>query len=154
LRESVLDYQKEHVARLAQTAGKSLSHLTRGRYTGVTLDADLNPRVTMDGKRDVPVSSLSHGTRDAFYFCLRAALAQELAAREPLPVILDDPTAHFDEERRGSLLGHLEDLAKDLQVILLTHDRRTLNQIREAHVLKIGTESYTSDSARKIDVRR
>ena len=154
LRESVLDYQKEHVARLAQTAGKSLSHLTRGRYTGVTLDADLNPRITMDGKRDVPVSSLSHGTRDAFYFCLRAALAQELAAREPLPVILDDPTAHFDEERRGSLLGHLEDLAKDIQVILLTHDRRTLNQIREAHVLKIGTEGYTSDSARKIDVRR
>ena len=32
--------------------------------------------------------------------------------------------------------------------------RPHLNQIREAHVLKIGTEGYTSDSARKIDVRR
>lgn len=154
LRESVLDYQKEHVARLARTAGKSLSHLTRGRYTGVTLDADLNPMVSLDGKREIPVSSLSHGTRDAFYFCLRAALAQELAAREPLPLVLDDPTAHFDEDRRGALLGHLEDLAEDIQVILLTHDRKVLNQIREAHVLKIGNESYAGDSARKIDVRR
>ena len=154
LRESVLDYQKEHVARLAQTAGKSLSHLTHGRYTSVTLDAELNPRVSLDGRMEVPLESLSHGTRDAFYFCLRAALAQELAAREPLPLVLDDPTAHFDEERRGILLGHLEDLAKGFQIVLLTHDRRVLNQIREAHVLKIGMESYTSDSSRKIDVRR
>jgi uncharacterized protein YhaN len=107
----------------------------------------------MDGSRQVRVEAMSHGARDAFYFCLRAALAQELAGREPLPLVLDDPTAHFDEERRGALLGYLEDLAKDIQVVLLTHDRRVLNQIREAHVLKIGTESYASDSARKIDVR-
>jgi len=82
-----------------------------------------------------------------------AALAQELAGREPLPLVLDDPTAHFDEDRRGVLLGYLEELAKDIQVVLMTHDRRVLNQIREAHVLTIGTESHTSDSARKIDIR-
>jgi uncharacterized protein YhaN len=110
--------------------------------------------VRQDGAREIPVEALSHGARDAFYFALRAALAQELAAREPLPLLLDDPTAHFDEERRGSLVGHLEDLAKDLQVILLTHDRRILNQVREAHVLKIGTESSASDSTRKIQIRR
>lgn len=154
LRESVLDYQKEHVARLARAAGKSLSHITKGRYKSVTLDTDMNPRVALDGRSDVPLESLSHGTRDAFYFCLRASLAQELAAKEPLPLVLDDPTSHLDEDRRGILLGHLEDLAKDIQVVLLTHDRRVLNQIREAHVLKIGTEGYASDSARKIDVRR
>jgi uncharacterized protein YhaN len=153
LRESVLDYQKEHVARLAQSAGRTLSTLTRGRYSAVTLDADLNPTVSLDGKRDLPLEALSHGARDAFYLCLRAALAQELAAREPLPLVLDDPMAHFDEDRRLALLGHLEELAGDIQIILLTHDRRVLNQIREAHVLKIGTAGYASDSARKIDVR-
>jgi uncharacterized protein YhaN len=141
------------VARLATMAGKSLSELTRGRYTRVTLDSDLNPTVSMEGKRDLRVDSMSHGARDVFYFCLRAALAQELAAREPLPLVLDDPTAHFDEERRGALLGYLEQMAKGIQVILMTHDRKVLNQIREAHVLTIGTESYATDSARKIDVR-
>jgi len=154
LRESVQDYQKEHVARLAKTAGRSLSSLTKGRYNKVTLDSELNPTVGMDGRREVRVESLSHGARDAFYFCLRAALAKELASREPLPLILDDPTAHFDEERRGTLLAYLEHLAKDIQVILMTHDRKVLNQIREAHVLAIGTEGHPSDSARKIDVRR
>jgi uncharacterized protein YhaN len=68
--------------------------------------------------------------------------------------VLDDPTAHFDEERRGALLGYLEELAKGIQVVFLTHDRKVLNQIREAHVLTIGTDSYATDSARKIDVRR
>jgi len=154
LRDSVLDYQKEHVARLAQVSGRTLGHLTRGRYSQVTLDTELNPTVRLDGAREIPVEALSHGARDAFYFALRAALAQELAAREPLPLLLDDPTAHFDEERRGSLVGHLEDLAKDLQVILLTHDRRILNQVREAHVLKIGTEGSPTDSTRKIQIRR
>jgi uncharacterized protein YhaN len=101
----------------------------------------------------MPVDAMSHGARDAFYFCLRAALAQELAAREPLPLLLDDPTAHLDEERRGALLSYLEELARDLQVILLTHDRKVLNQIREAHVLTIGAEARSGDPDRKVDVR-
>ncbi len=154
LRESVLAYQKEHVGRLAQIAGRTLSHLTRGRYGRVTLDAELTATLTLDGKEDVPVESLSHGARDAFYFALRAALARELAAREPLPLLLDDPTAHFDEERRGTLLSYLEALTEDIQVILLTHDRRVLNQVRTAHLVVIGNASYVKESDRTIQVRR
>ena len=41
-----------------------------------------------------------------------------------------------------------------IQVVFLTHDRKVLNQIREAHVLTIGTDSAAADSGRKIDVRR
>jgi predicted ATPase len=48
----------------------------------------------------------------------------------------------------------LEDLAKEIQVILLTHDRRVLNQIREAHVLALGTSVHAKDSATKISTRR
>ena len=153
LRESVLAYQKEHVGRLASLAGGTLAQLTGGRYSKVTLDAELNPTVGANGREDVPVDSLSRGTRDAFYFALRAALARELASREPLPLLLDDPSAHLDEERRGTLVGYLENLTQDLQVILLTHDRRILNQVREAHLVAIGTESYAAGSDRKVQIR-
>jgi len=153
LRESVVDYQKEHVARLARQAGQTLEQLTHGRYTAVSLDQDLTPSVRAAGSKEISVETLSHGTRDAFYFALRAALARELAVREPLPLLLDDPTAHFDEERRGALLALLETLAQDIQVILLTHDRRVLNQVREAHVMAIGSDARTADSARKVQVR-
>jgi uncharacterized protein YhaN len=153
LRESVTAYQEEHVGRLATLAGATLAQLTGGRYSKVTLDAELNPTVGTNGREDVPVDSLSHGARDAFYFALRSALVRELAAREPLPLLLDDPSAHLDEERRGTLVGYLEGLTQDLQVILLTHDRRILNQVREVHLVTIGTESYATGSNRKIQVR-
>ena len=154
LRDSVIAYQQQHVGRLAEAAGATLSKLTGGRYKSVTLDADFNPLLSTDGRKSVPLGVLSRGARDAFYFSLRAALAKELAAREPLPLILDDPIAHLDEERRGTLLAMLEDLAKEIQVILLTHDRRVLNQIREAHVLALGTSVLAKDSATKISTRR
>ncbi len=153
LRESVVEYQKEHVARLAQAAGRALARLTKERYTQVALDAELTPTVSLEGSREVSVEALSRGARDAFYFALRAALACEIAAREPLPLLLDDPSAHLDEERKGDLIGYLEALASDLQVVLLTHDRRILNLVRQAHVLTIGTTSLATDSTRKVRVR-
>jgi DNA repair exonuclease SbcCD ATPase subunit len=154
LRDSVVAYQQQHVGRLADVAGATLSRLTEGRYRKVALDADFNPTVSVDGRDGVPLESLSRGTRDAFYLALRAALARELAAREPLPLILDDPIAHFDEERRGALLAILEELSTEIQVVLLTHDRRVLNQVRDAHVLAIGTAVRTKDSTRKVEARR
>jgi hypothetical protein len=153
LRDSVLAYQQEHVGRLASLAEATLIRLTNGRYSRVTLDGDFHPTLAMDG-REVPLEALSRGARDGFYLALRAALARELAAREPLPLILDDPIAHFDEERRGVLLGFLEELCEEVQVILLTHDRRVLNHVREAHVLGVGTSGLSRESARKVEVRR
>jgi len=154
LRDAVQTYQREHVGRMASQAEATFSRLTNGRYTKLRLDADFHP-VLATGDRDVvPIESLSRGARDAFYLSLRAALARELAAREPLPLLLDDPIAHMDEERRGLLLGVLEELASEIQVILLTHDRRVLNNVREAHVMGVGTASPTKDSGRKIEFRR
>jgi uncharacterized protein YhaN len=153
LRDSVLAYQQEHVGRLASLAEVTLVRLTGGRYSRVILDGDFHPTLAMEG-REVPLEALSRGARDAFYLALRAALARELAAREPLPLLLDDPIAHFDEERRGVLLGFLEELAEEVQVILLTHDRRVLNHVREAHLMGVGTSGLSRDSGRKVEVRR
>lgn len=154
LRDSVIAYQQQHVGRLAEGAGATLSRLTGGRYRAVALDADFNPTLSLAGRDGIALGSLSRGARDAFYLSLRAALCHELAAREPLPLILDDPIAHMDEERRGVLLGLLEDLAEEIQVVLLTHDRRVLNQVREAHVLALGNAVHAKESTRKVEARK
>lgn len=153
LRDAVQAYQGEHVGRLAENAGRTLGRITGGRYTKVTLGADLAPELSLDGRDGVPLESLSRGAHDAFYLSLRAALARELAAREPLPLLLDDPVAHFDEERRAVLLGCLEELAAEIQVILLSHDRRVLDSVREAHVLAMGAGLAGAPPRRKIQVR-
>ena len=153
LRDSVIAYQQQHVGRLAESAGVTLARLTGGKYRSVALDAEFGVTLAA-GKKQVKLESLSRGARDAFYFALRAALARELAAREPVPLLLDDPIAHFDEERRGTLLALLEELSREIQVILLTHDRRILNQVREAHVLAVGTASVAKESATKVEARK
>lgn len=154
LRDSVIAYQQQHVGRLGEVAGATLARLTGGRYRRVTLDAEFTPLLGTNGKEGVPLESLSRGTRDAFYFALRASLARELAAREPVPLLLDDPIAHLDEERRGTLLAMLEELAREIQVIVLTHDRRVLNQVREAHVLAMGGGVPAREAAAKVETRR
>lgn len=153
LRDSVIAYQQQHVGRLGGVAGSTLARLTAGRYRAVTLDSDFTPMLATDGKERVPLEALSRGARDAFYFALRAALAKELAAREPVPLLLDDPIAHLDEERRGTMLAMLEELAREIQVVLLTHDRRVLNQVREAHVIALGA-GVTPASSRKVEARK
>ncbi|MGE5177619.1 MAG: AAA family ATPase [Bacteroidota bacterium] len=153
LRDSVIAYQQQHVGRLAESAGVTLARLTGGKYQSVALDSDFGVTLAT-GKRQVPLESLSRGARDAFYLALRAALARELAAREPVPLLLDDPIAHFDEERRGTLLALLEELSREIQVVLLTHDRRILNQVREAHVLAVGTAAVAKESAAKVETRK
>jgi DNA repair exonuclease SbcCD ATPase subunit len=153
LRDSVIAFQQQHVGRLAKTAGATMNRLTNGRYKGVALDADFTPTLSTDGRDRVPLEALSRGARDAFYFSLRAALVRELAAREPVPLLLDDPVAHFDEERRGTLVAMLEELAREVQVILLTHDKRVLNQVRDAHVLPLGSSARAKDSTRKVQAR-
>jgi predicted ATPase len=51
------------------------------------------------------------------------------------------------------MLAMLEELAREIQVVLLTHDRRVLNQVREAHVLALGA-SVTPASSRKVEARK
>ena len=156
LREAVHEYQEQHVGRIAEKAGATLSRLTNGRYGSVALDADFHATLAMGGRGAIGIDSLSRGARDAFYLSLRASLAQELAAREPLPLLLDDPVAHLDEERRGALLSFLEELAQEVQVILFTHDRRTIGQIREAHLVALGValKGSGSDTPSKVEVRK
>jgi len=153
LRDSVISYQQQHVGRLGEVAGATFARLTGGRYRGVVLDAEFTPLLSTDGKDRVPLESLSRGARDAFYFSLRAALARELAAREPIPLLLDDPIAHLDEERRATMLAMLEELAQEIQVILLIHDRRVLNHVRDAHVLAIGKAVPAKESTTKVQTR-
>lgn len=155
LREAVHEYQEQHVGRIAEKAGATLSRLTSGRYGSVALDSEFRATLAMGGRGAIGIDSLSRGARDAFYLSLRASLAQELAAREPLPLLLDDPVAHLDEDRRGTLLAFLEELAGEVQVILFTHDRRALGQIRAAHVVALGAVPKGNDTIpARVEVRR
>jgi len=70
---------------------------------------------------------LSHGTAEQVYLLLRVALADHLTRPgEICPLVLDDPTPHFDTDRTRAMLELLVQLAETRQVILFSQEPEVL----------------------------
>lgn len=110
--------------RTAQLVGNAASDIlqavTGGRYG--RLEYDKNGGISVwDGKRRIPAERLSRGTLDQIYFALRMAAAAVIL-EEPMPVILDDTFAFYDDKRLCSALKWLS--SQEKQVIIFTcHSR-------------------------------
>lgn len=106
-----------------QKASEIFSDITCGKYRGMTWDRENGFRV-WDGTRRIPADRLSRGTLEQIWFSFRMAGAQVLQ-EEPMPVILDETFAFYDEKRLQSALKWLRGQKK--QVIIFTcHDREEL----------------------------
>ncbi|WP_457640767.1 AAA family ATPase [Persephonella sp.] len=74
--------------------------------------------------RYVDVDAISGGQRVALGLALRLAIGRFLSSKTEL-LILDEPTVHLDEQRRGELVNLLLELKKKnfvRQLIIVTHD--------------------------------
>ena len=117
----VEDEQGAHLGRaLAGPVAASFSELTHGRYSDLTLDANLTTTGvsfvggTAEGK-DV-LSALSVGTRNQLATLLRLAIAEQLGSS----LILDDQLVNTDEDRLVWFHDSLRKVALKAQVIVLT----------------------------------
>ncbi len=75
-------------------------------------------------ERYVPVSSISGGQKVALGLALRLAIGRFLSNKADF-LILDEPTIHLDQQRRGDLVNILINLKERKfvnQLILVTHD--------------------------------
>ncbi|HKH89105.1 MAG TPA: hypothetical protein VKA05_09775, partial [Acidimicrobiales bacterium] len=84
-----------------------------------------------DGKRtiralstkgeSIDATSLSRGTIEQLYLCLRLGLADCFAERSvSLPVVLDDVLVNFDPERARAVATELAASARSHQILLMT----------------------------------
>jgi uncharacterized protein YhaN len=100
--------------------------LTGGRYTRAFVDEDLLVRAEApETGAVVDLDQLSVGTQKQAYLVQRLELVRLLCpTAEPLPVLLDDPFAHFDAERLERTLAWLTEAAAERQIILFATQRR------------------------------
>ncbi|MGH2217514.1 ATP-binding protein, partial [Enterococcus faecalis] len=82
-----------------------------------------------DGVRRIPVERLSRGTIEQIYFSVRMAAAETLA-EEPVPIILDDVFAFYDDKRLESVLKWLS--RQEKQVIIFTCHKREERMLNAA----------------------
>ncbi len=114
--------------RLAEHVSCWLPRVTDGRYVQALVD----PATLAIGVREASgpwreAALLSHGTAEQVYLLLRVALADQLTRPGELcPLILDDPTPHFDAERTVAMLDLLLQFAETRQVVLFSQETEVL----------------------------
>jgi len=105
---------------LNQRASQILEEITGGRYTQLWVREDLSMEVNTSNQK-VAVERLSGGTIEQIYFALRMT-AMEILYEEPLPIILDEAFAFYDEKRLQNVLKWLQE--QNRQVIIFTCQKR------------------------------
>lgn len=111
---------------MSRRASEIFSAITDGKYR--SLETDRQRGITVwDGERKIPAGRLSRGTVEQIYFCIRMAAA-EILTEEPLPFILDDVFAFYDDKRLESVLKWLSGQGK--QVIIFTCHSREKELLR------------------------
>ncbi len=106
----------------------------------VTLDEQFRPTgVAMRGKEQLAeLQDLSFGTRDQLSLLVRMGLGEVVAEDTRLPAVLDDPLVHADRGRVRRLLGIFEDVARHLQLLILTCRPEDYGGLRDAKFIDIA----------------
>ena len=136
LRWAIDRYREEKQGPLLARAGKIFTTLTLGSFEKLTVDFEGDTPRLMGLKstgKHIGVDGMSDGTRDQLYLALRlAAIELHLGSRIALPFIADDLFIKFDDNRAAAGFTVLGELAKQTQVLFLTHHEHLLPIARAA----------------------
>ena len=121
----------EFLPDLSKQASDHFARLTSGRYTSVRVSPGWEITADCADRSEVRPAALSIGTLDQLYFALRLGCGALLSAGRRLPLVLDDPFASFDRPRLDNALTLLKVIARENQVLLMTHDPHILDWARE-----------------------
>ncbi len=116
---------RDFAPHLNTSLAAGISRLTGGRYTHALVDERLNVRLEApETGAIVDLGSLSTGTQKQAYLVQRLELVRLMCqGGQPLPMLLDDPFAHFDPDRLERSLAWLADAAAERQIIVFSTDR-------------------------------
>jgi uncharacterized protein YhaN len=126
LYETLDECRREAITAVAGPVEKNASLLLRriaGRRTGrIEVDESFLPKAVRPEMVETAVSleNLSGGEQEQLYLATRLALAEVIAENERQMVVLDDVLAATDAGRLARVLNVLEEVARRLQILILT----------------------------------
>ncbi len=134
LSQQIETFREKNQGPLLARAGELFREVTAGSFEELRASFDEADTPILVGIREgneVSIQGMSDGTRDQLYLALRlAAIEQHQKHHEPMPIILDDLLATFDDRRSQALLPILRDLGRKTQLMLFTHHRHIVDLTR------------------------
>lgn len=131
IEETLARYERERQPAVLAYASRLFHDITGGQYTGL-LQRDRHLVVLDRDGRARALDTLSRGTAEQLYLCIRLGLAAEFARRAvALPLVMDDILVNFDPERARVVAEALAAVAEQHQVLLFTCHPETADLIRE-----------------------
>jgi uncharacterized protein YhaN len=135
LRWAIDRYREEKQAPLLRRASEIFAALTLDSFARLSVDYEGERPQLMGVRPDgqhVPVDGMSEATRDQLFMALRlSAVELHLESAQPLPFIADDLFINYDDVRSQAGFRVLGQLARQTQVIFLTHHDHLLPLARE-----------------------
>lgn len=115
------EIRSEQGDQLNQKASAILAAVTDGKYQRIVVDDALRININTSDQL-LGLHQVSRGTIEQIYFAIRMAAAELLNDQEPMPVILDETFAFYDEKRAARTLRWLSENKQ--QVLLFTCQKR------------------------------
>ena len=122
------EYGDERRDEINSVVSRYVSAITEGKYDLAEVDETGKLRVQTEGREVLP-EALSRGTLEQFYFAFRMAVGSIVTQEEPLPLLLDETFAMYDDDRLRQTLRLLA--ANGTQTILFTCQRREQKLLEE-----------------------
>jgi uncharacterized protein YhaN len=120
------EFERSHQPELLAEAIPYLRQLTCGRYVNIWTPLGKHALcVDDDRQHSWPVEHLSGGTREQLFLAIRLAMVRRFAKEGiELPMVLDDVTVNFDDQRSEAAADTLIEIARQGQqlVVLTSHE--------------------------------
>ena len=110
---------------------RHMSLFTAGAYDSVRLDEQGQLRILTEG-REVRPELLSRGTLEQIYLALRLAVGKIVTKEEPLPILLDEAFAMYDDDRLAQTLQTISTLQN--QIFLFTCQKREVEMLKKMNL--------------------
>lgn len=134
LKSAVQRFEKENQPELIATVSQLFRQMTGERYVEFDRTGGGKQNILVrraDGVERVP-DELSSGTREQLYLAIRLAYVLHYCRRnQPLPLIIDDVLANFDDQRVRQTFATLADISRSVQVMFFTCHPHMLQIARE-----------------------
>ncbi|TAH68463.1 MAG: hypothetical protein EWM47_08090 [Anaerolineaceae bacterium] len=114
---------------LNKAVSEIIDSVTDHRYNDIKIDEKLNIKLGWNDNYII-LDRLSAGTIDQVYFALRLATSDLLIGKEPMPLILDDSFALYDDSRMKAALTMIADYNQVIMFSCQKRERQILEDLK------------------------